>query len=42
MTERSPQDENLPAAVPEKPRFKLALWLLLVTLVTTLWAGSPW
>ena len=28
--------------MPEKPRFKLALLLLLVTLVTTLWAGSLW
>ena len=42
MTERSPQDENLPAPGPEKPRFKLALLLLLVTLITTLWAGSLW
>lgn len=42
MTERSPQDENLLAPAPEKPRFKLALLLLLVTLVTTLWAGSLW
>ncbi|MDE2926196.1 MAG: hypothetical protein OXT71_07355 [Acidobacteriota bacterium] len=42
MTERSPQDENLPAPLPERPRYKLALLLLLVTLVTTLWAGSLW
>ena len=42
MTERPLQDEQLPEPVPEKPRFKLALLLLLVTLVTTLWAGSLW
>ena len=42
MTERPPQDKNRPAPVPEKPRFKLALLLLLVTLVTTQWAGSLW
>ncbi len=42
MTERPPQDKNWPAPVPEKPRFKLALLLLLVTLATTLWTGSLW
>ncbi len=42
MTERSPQDENLPAPETEKPRFRLALLLLLVTFATTLWAGSLW
>ncbi len=42
MTECSPQDENLPAPEPEKPRFRLALLLLLVTFATTLWAGSLW
>lgn len=40
VTEASPQDENLP--VPEMPRFRLALLLLLVTFLTTLWAGSLW
>ena len=42
MTERSPQDENLPAPETEKPRFRLALLLLLVTFATTVWAGSFW
>ena len=42
VAERSPQDENLPAPVTQRPRFRLALLLLLVTFGTTLWAGSLW
>ena len=42
VTENSSGDEHLPPPETDRPRFRLALLLLLVTFATTLWAGSLW